>query len=1076
MAQLHISLLGTPQLQLDDAPIELERRKALALFVYLLVNKIAYSREALATFFFPDVDLSRGLAYLRNTLWTINKTLGDSWLIVERDTVQVASQTGLWVDVWAFAHYEAQADDLHALQSAVALYRDDFLRGFLLPDSDQFDEWQFFQSQSLRQRLCAVLEKLTRGYIAQNRHEEAIPYARRWVLMDNLNESAHRNLMRLYDWTGQRSAALRQYQICADLLRDELGIAPDEQTRSLFQAIQSRQTVKQTVEVMALTLTKIQDPFSKPIQDNLPTPATPFISRERDIAEIQRLLKDDTCRLLTLIGQGGIGKTRLSIQMGEMLRGEFADGVYFVSLTPTTSAEAFWWAIAEALRFDCMDGNLRSDTLDYVRQKEVLLILDNFEQLLDHAELVSEIYDASPCSKILITSRERLNLRQEWIYEVDGLAYPSADIPLADLEKYGAVALFAQSAKQIQPDFALSQANTTHIIRICQLVEGMPLGIELAASWLQMLSVEEIAQEIQKSYDFLSSSFRNLPPRHRSMRAVFESSWERLTPEEAHTLCRLAIFRGGFDRPAARAIADADLPILLALVNKSLIRRVQDGRYDMHELLRQFAEEKLHADSSAYHTARTRHSTYYAEYLESLNIALKGEHQVQTLNRLERDLGNIRIAWSWACQQGHIQNLNHLLNTLLIYFLVRSRMNDVRELSEESLRYISPNNPDTQLLYRKMQVLSALILFDCNPNNITPEWLKSLMDYFRAVPDLPDLGAIFVLLQNLSHYPMANTTLGEYWIKRAQAIFDATGDTFGKIMALRGLGWVVHERIQYAESKRIFQQAYDLSRLHQDTWNESENIRSLAEVAYTLGEYPLAEQMTYEGILLSEQVGDRGGFANGMSFLATILFRLGKYEDCELVNERCIVLLRDLGNSNALAWQRLISAELHRVRGQAEQANAMFAQTMNDHTALNNKRGMAWTLIGWAWHQFLLGNIDEAESLVIRAMNSFENDAHRLWGMVMVDNIRAEIACSRGDFITAQDWIDTAIIEADKCQSIMFQTRNWVTLARILADSGDKRTALTWLEKAIAHHATWADVRNRALNLRNEWLVALARA
>lgn len=1076
MAQLHISLLGTPQLQLDNAPIELERRKALALFVYLLVNKIAYSREALATFFFPDVDLSRGLAYLRNTLWTINKTLGDTWLIVERDTVQIASQNGLWVDVWAFAHYELQVDNLQALQSAVALYRDDFLRGFSLPDSDQFDEWQFFQAQSFRQRLSDTLEKLTRGYITQNRYEEAIPYARRWVLMDNLNESAHRNLMRLYDWTGQRSAALRQYQTCADLLRDELGIAPDEKTRSLFHAIQSRQTVKQTVEVMALSLTKIQDPFSKPIQDNLPIPATPFISREGDIAEIQRLLQDDTCRLLTLIGQGGIGKTRLSIQMGEILRDDFADGVYFVSLTPATSTEGFWWAIAEALRFDCMDGNLRSDTLDYVRQKEILLILDNFEQLLDHAELVSEIYDASPCSKILITSRERLNLRQEWMYEVDGLAYPSPDTPLAELEKYGAVALFAQSAKQVQPDFALSQANALHIIHICQLVEGMPLGIELAASWLQMLSVEEIAQEIQKSYDFLSSSFRNLPPRHRSMRAVFESSWERLTAQEAHTLCRLAIFRGGFDRPAARAVADAELPILLALVNKSLIRRVQDGRYDMHELLRQFAEEKLTADSHAYHITRTRHSTYYAEYLESLNIALKGEYQVQTLNAIERDSGNIRLAWSWACRLGYIQTLNHLLNTLLLYFLIRSRINEVRELSEEALKYVPSDNPETQLFHRKMQVLSALIHFDRNPYNITPEWLKSLMDYFRELPNSPDLGAIFVLLQSLSHYPMGDTIRGEYWIKRAQAIFDATGDTFGKIMALRGLGWVVHERIQYTESKRIFQQAYDLSRLHHDTWNEGENIRSLAEVAYTLGEYPLAEQMTYEGIILSEKVGDRGGLANGMSFLATILYRLGKYDDCEMVNQRCIAMLRDLGNINGLAWQYLITAKLHRVRGQFDQSEAMFAQTLDEHTKANNRRGMAWTLVGWAWNKFLLDKWDDSETLIGRASDCFENDAHRQWGMVMVDNIRAELACSRGDFITARKLIDTAIDEAEKCQSIMFQMRNWITLARILADSGDKHMALTWLEKAIAHHATWADVRNRALELRNQWLVALARA
>ncbi|MCL4252273.1 MAG: hypothetical protein KJ043_00670, partial [Anaerolineae bacterium] len=187
-------------------------------------------------------------------------------------------------------------------------------------------------------------------------------------------------------------------------------------------------------------------------------------------------------------------------------------------------------------------------------------------------------------------------------------------------------------------------------------------------------------------------------------------------------------------------------------------------------------------------------------------------------------------------------------------------------------------------------------------------------------------------------------------------------------------------------------------------------------------------------------------------------------------------MLRDLGNINGLAWQYLITAKLYRVRGQFEQSEAMFAQTLDAHTKVNNKRGMAWTLIGWSWNQFLLENWDESDTLIQRATECFEHDAHRQWGLVMVDNIRAEIACSRGDFIIARKLIDTAIIEAEKCQSIMFQTRNWVTLARILADSGDKRTALTWLEKGIAHHATWADVRNRALQLRNAWLVALARA
>jgi predicted ATPase/DNA-binding SARP family transcriptional activator len=1074
MAQLHISLLGTPQIQLNNAPIEFERRKALALFAYLVITRQVHNREALASLFFPDGEQSRALAYLRNTLWTINKQLGDGWLEIERDTVRAVIHNGLWVDVLAFEGYEAQTD-VQAWQSAVALYRDDFMRGFSLPDSDAFDEWQFFQSQSLRQRLGAVLEKLVRGYIAQNRYEEAIPYARRWVLMDNLNESAHRNLMRLYDWTGQRTAALRQFQDCANLLREELGIAPDEKTKSLYQALHSRQLTKQTVEVMALALTTTADPFPKPTQDNLPTPSTPFISRERDLTEVTRLLNDPSCRLLTLIGQGGTGKTRLSLQTGESLRGEFEDGVYFVSLAPVTSAESLIGAIADSLRFSCVKSDLRAEIFDYLRSKKTLLILDNFEHLLDHAELISELLTTSPCTKIVTTSRERLNLREEWIYEVGGLTYPHSDLSVKEMESYEAIQLFYQSAKQIQPDFALSEENIRHIAHICQLVEGLPLGIELAAGWLQMLSPKEIAHEIQRSYDFLSASLRNLPPRHRSMKAMFESSWERLSASEAYTLCRLAVFRGGFDRPSASHVANAELPILLALVNKSLIRRTYDGRYDIHELLRQFAEEKLSADADAYQTTRTRHSHYYAERLEALDIDLKGARQIETLNTIERDMGNFRAAWSWACLQHALDLVSRLHTIIMLYFMMRSRGQEVRELCDEALYHLMGDAPETLLLRHKIEVVRAIVLRGKKQPFDIISHVSELSHYFETLPNSPDLGLTFIFLNSLMMYPLHDLDMGEYWIKRAQAIFEGIGDTTGIIVCLRGWGWIVHERINYVESKRIFQQALVLSQQNNDTWNESECVKALAEVAYTLGDYTLAEELSYEGVILSEKVGDRNGVASGLSALANVQFRLGKYDESEIMSQQCIRLWHDLGNLGMVAWQTETLAELRRAQGHYDEAEKFFSEIEVLHIKTESQLGAAWVWVAWAWLKFLRDDFDGAEALLEKADNDFDTHNHT-WGRVVVNNHRAEIACSKGNLAYARVLIDRAIDEAEACQSIMFQTRNWVTLGRILAEGGDKQAGLEWLKKAIAHHATWGDVRERALQLQTNYLVALARA
>jgi predicted ATPase len=785
--------------------------------------------------------------------------------------------------------------------------------------------------------------------------------------------------------------------------------------------------------------------------------------------------------MLTLIGQGGIGKTRLSIQIGELSRENFEDGVYFVSLAPVTSAESLIGAIAESLRFGCIENDLKAELFDYLRLKQILLILDNFEHLLDHAELLTEILALSVTTKILVTSRERLNLREEWIYELDGLTFPFAEVPLDELPTYGAVALFMQAAKQIQPDFTLTAENAPHITRISQLVEGLPLGIELAAGWLQMLSPQEIAQEIQRSYDFLSASLRNLPPRHRSMKAVFESSWERLSSEEAHTLCRLAIFRGGFDRHAATQVANANLPILLALVNKSLIRRHVDGRYDIHELLRQFAEEKLAIDAHAYHQTKTHHSEYYATWLEAIDIQIKGAHQIETLNAIERDFSNIRASWSWVCEQKQADILHRLLNGIVIYFIMRSRDDEAYQLCGEALRHVSSDAPETKLLRSKLEVLWAMGNRGKQPKEVIAEKFHQLSAYFRSIPDQPHLVSTFFLMYSLSLYPGANLDMpaeniepAQYWAKRAETIADRAGDTFGKIVALRGLGWVAHERIDYAESKRIFQQTLALSQHNQDTWNEGESVKTLAEVAYTLGEYPLAEELTYQGLLISEKVGDRGGIASALSALSSTFFRQGKYEESEIITQKSIALWRDLGNVGMVGWQLHLLGELDRIRGNYSEAVYHFADARELHLRTQSRLGNGWCSCASAWLEFLHGNLDSAMQFLNQAQLIFERNSH-IWGYVTVDNHRAEIACSQGDFETARRLIDCAIENAEKCQSIMFQTRNWVTLARILGESGDKRGALIWLEKAIAHHATWADVRERAIQLRTDYLVVLAR-
>ncbi|MEO8394168.1 MAG: AAA family ATPase [Chloroflexota bacterium] len=283
----------------------------------------------------------------------------------------------------------------------------------------------------------------------------------------------------------------------------------------------------------------------------LPTSATPFIGRAEELAEIALLLADSTCRLLTLIGPGGIGKTRLALEVARSLT--FPNCIYFVSLQPLTSPELVVPAIADALQFQFYSGGEpQQQLLDYLREKSLLLLLDNFEHLLDGVTSLSDMLAAAPFVKLLVTSRERLNLREEWLFEVQGLSFPTSETE-ANFETYDAVQLFVQHARRTHSSFILTDRRKPAVARICRLLGGMPLGVELAASWVRSLPCGQIADEIEHSLEILETSVHNMPLRHRNMRAVFTPTWERLSAVEQDVFMKLSVFRGGFTTEAAGA-------------------------------------------------------------------------------------------------------------------------------------------------------------------------------------------------------------------------------------------------------------------------------------------------------------------------------------------------------------------------------------------------------------------------------------------------------------------------------------------------------------------------------------------
>ncbi len=418
--------------------------------------------------------------------------------------------------------------------------------------------------------------------------------------------------------------------------------------------------------------------------------ASSFVGREKEISEITNLLVNPECRLLSLIGSGGIGKTRLARQAAGQVEADFPHGIHFVALQAATSPSELISAVADVVgSTPSTQPEADLQLFNYLQGKKLMLLLDNFEQLVPvgGAEIPASILLEAPEVKIMVTSRRALKLQQEWRYPVMGLPVPEeahVQVP----RSYPSVELFLDRARRVRPDFSLDE-ELAGVVRVCQLTEGFPLALELAASWVQALSCGAIADEIEGNLEFLATNLQNVPDRHRTMKAVFAHSWELMSERERGVFRRLSVFCGGFDRQAAQAVADAGPSDLTALIDQSLLRRESNGRYRMHELLRQYGNEKLHGGEKEAARTQARHSAHYATFLEDRLGDLHAGDQRKALGAISAELENVRTSWRWAVAQADVEGLNRAATAYYLYCQMRSRYREGVQAFEQAATIIS---------------------------------------------------------------------------------------------------------------------------------------------------------------------------------------------------------------------------------------------------------------------------------------------------------------------------------------------------------------------------------------------------
>lgn len=925
MTHLTVSVLGDLQVLVDDVPISsFKSEKVRALLVYLAVEADGpHRRETLIGLLWPDYPESTARHSLRQALFNLRLALGDHttkppFLLITRDSIQFNRESDYSLDLDQFNAYlsgrEIGESREHVdssilipqLEEMVKLYRGEFLQHFFLGDSAEFEEWILVQRETTHQRIMEALTTLANDSEQRTDFQNARRYAMRQLELDPWREEAHCQIMRLLALDGQRSAALAQYETCRRVLAEELGVEPSSKTRDLYEQIRSgslKPKSEPPAHIISATL------------HNIPVLLTPFIGRERELFDLSRLIAEQECRCITLVGPGGIGKTRLALQAAEQCKSEFAHGTAFIPLAPVGSIEAVVPAIASGIGFAFYrPTDPKIQLFNHLRDKQMLLVLDNVEQLLVEGslqgtipELLIEILQQAAQVKLLATSREAINIQGEWLFEVQGLAFPMEE-QTGGMDEYDAVTLFVQRARRARPGWAMNEEDKLGVVRLCRLVEGMPLAIELAATWTRLLSPCEIAAEIEHSLDFLNAQMRDIPYRHRSMRAVFDHSWQALSDEEKQVLSRLSVFQGGFQRQAAEKVAKATLSGLSSLMTRSMLRRTATGRYDLHELIRQYSALKLEADALELKATQERHSLYYLGLLEEKDVWLRSQHQKETLAELSREMDNIRAAWNWSIRNQQFIPLYRASAALLYLYELRDWFlkegDDTFFRTTEALRtYIQaaqPEDVEYPVALNVMLAYRGYSKFRQGKSEEAYAILAPSVAFLRTGPDpsavIDSLVYLGILWWELGKFSEAKESLQE-----SLRLSQKYGKSWQEATAGEFLGVVVHDQGEFHQAKQFLTEALAIYRQLGDPSMTAHGLSYLGRTLLVLREYPEAEKLLREGLGLTREIDYRFGTGLTLDALGQVTYAQGRYEDARVFFSECVGLFQEMGDPHRLS-------------------------------------------------------------------------------------------------------------------------------------------------------------------------------
>lgn len=880
---VQIKLLGLPQLSSEKASKQALRLNNPTLLLLYLANKADWvSRSELAFLFRPDDDESTALKHIRLLLHRAKKIPWASNLETDSKRAKFTPST----DVKAFKTALSNKD----WQAATNLYENDFFADYSNADLATYSAWLELERADLLSSYQLALRKHAQNLEGQADFEAAAQMYANLLKLDDLNEDALQDYLKAAYNAGQREQALTAYKRFYDLLQDEYSALPLQETIELVERIQANKALSQ------------ESPSAHRTKALLPKQDTRFVGRNKDLARLSETLLNPDCRLLTLVGLGGSGKTRVALELARLEHSQFKDGVCFVPLAALSSSDAFLTSVAQALGLNLSPQLSEQEQLDaFLKDKELLLLLDNFEHLLSAGPALSDLLKKHAKLSCLVTSRERLKLKGEWLFDLEGLDYPRHldDLTRQELEAFDALHLFINSAKRVAPRLVLSDSDLVLVAQIAQRVEGLPLALELAASWVKSMPIQQIVQQLNEGHDLLRSEELGLAKRHQNLNVILKQTWRSLSDEKKQTLTKFSIFQGGCSLEAAEAVTGAHFSILLSLVNESLLKRLANNRFDMHELLKQYSHAQLSKDASQAAQLKLRHSQFYYETLKHEDYSLTNLSKEKQAE-FTQDLNNYKAAWQYFVEHANHEVLQDLSRPVFSYFFASGRLQEGWLLFKESTAQVKLKDSNVLAALKLSEGRFAHKLGKSKEAQQAYEYGLNLSHKHNSKTIASAYAYLGELHLEKGHYDQASSAL-----EASHTHAQKQGDWRQMAYVNNLRGGAAKSQAQYELAKQAYTQSLEAFIELNDAMGQAIALNNLANVAEAQKEYETAKTQYLNCLALFEAMSFLKGIAVVKSNLSIAYLKLNKLDQAKQYAQESLSLKESLKDHRGIVVSQI---------------------------------------------------------------------------------------------------------------------------------------------------------------------------